>query len=653
MAGSGTLQPSAAPAAAGARPARGAWRRLRPGGLHGRLLASVSAVVLATLAALAAHTAHRGGAQALDQARAQGAAIARSVALAGAAALRAGQPEALEPLLLGHAALPGVVSLQVLDARGRLVGQAQPDGTGRARLVLAPPQPLPVPPADGRASAGALDTPAHLVAWEPVPGGAPPAWVRVELRLAALHAPALDQAWRALAAGLVAALGSALALHRLLRGPRRALGEAQGFAAALAQADGRQLALDADGPHEIRALGLALNEASQGLAEQRQTLERTLAELARQRAELHDGHLQLTAVFALSPDGLLTLDAAGRVRHANPAFCRLTGLSADVVQGWSQAELEAQLRMLSADPADWAGLEPCFAAGTPGAPGTADGLRLALAAPQARTLALLGRQAAPAGEAARTPPGEARVTRLLCLRDVTREAELDRMKSDFLSTAAHELRTPLASIYGFAELLCHRSFEPVRQARMLEAIHRNSGVMAHILNDLLDLSRLEARRGSDFRRQPCDLGELVTRCLADQAPPPGREPPQLLATGGSLPVRVDAGKIRQVLANLLSNAYKYSPQGGPVRVRLLRDLDPTRLPRVGFEVADSGIGLTPQQQARVFERFYRADPSGTIQGTGLGMSIVREIVALHGGEVQLHSRAGQGTEVAVWLPLAA
>jgi len=88
-------------------------------------------------------------------------------------------------------------------------------------------------------------------------------------------------------------------------------------------------------------------------------------------------------------------------------------------------------------------------------------------------------------------------------------------------------------------------------------------------------------------------------------------------------------------------------------VRLLRDLDPTRLPRVGFEVADSGIGLTPQQQARVFERFYRADPSGTIQGTGLGMSIVREIIALHGGEVQLHSRAGQGTEVAVWLPLAA
>jgi len=135
--------------------------------------------------------------------------------------------------------------------------------------------------------------------------------------------------------------------------------------------------------------------------------------------------------------------------------------------------------------------------------------------------------------------------------------------------------------------------------------------------------------------------------------PPGREPPLLLAAGGRLPACFDTGKITQVLGNLLGNAYKYSPHGGPVRVRLLRETTPGLGARVGFEVSDSGIGMTPAQVQRVFERFYRADPSGAILGTGLGMSIVKEIVDHHGGEVALASAPGQGTRVSVWLPAAA
>ena len=111
-------------------------------------------------------------------------------------------------------------------------------------------------------------------------------------------------------------------------------------------------------------------------------------------------------------------------------------------------------------------------------------------------------------------------------------------------------------------------------------------------------------------------------------------------------VRIDRSKLQQALRNLISNAYKYSPQGGPVQLHLQRVGEAWQL-----DVTDHGIGLTPEQAARVCERFYRADSSGGIAGTGLGMSIVKEIVELHGGQLQLQSVYGQGTTVMLRLPV--
>jgi signal transduction histidine kinase len=111
-------------------------------------------------------------------------------------------------------------------------------------------------------------------------------------------------------------------------------------------------------------------------------------------------------------------------------------------------------------------------------------------------------------------------------------------------------------------------------------------------------------------------------------------------------VRADAGKLLRAMRNLLSNAYKYSPAGGDVIVRLVRDR-PNQ--RVGIAVVDHGIGMTPDQVARVGERFYRAEDSGAVLGTGLGMSLVFEIMALHGGSVELTSAPGQGTTATLWL----
>ena len=239
---------------------------------------------------------------------------------------------------------------------------------------------------------------------------------------------------------------------------------------------------------------------------------------------------------------------------------------------------------------------------------------------------------------------------MLYLRDVTHETEVDRLKSEFVSTAAHELRTPIASIHGFTELLRMREYPSERRQQILETIYRNSAAMIRIVNDLLDLSRLEAQRGKDFLREQGDLGEFLRQSLADHAPPPGRDAPVAPVELGALPAWFDRGKIAQVLGNLLGNAYKYSPAGGAVRLQLLREIPPGAAGRVGFSVTDVGIGMTPAQVARIFERFYRADPSGAILGTGLGMSIAKEIVNLHGGNLTVTSALGEGTCVSVWLP---
>jgi signal transduction histidine kinase len=247
------------------------------------------------------------------------------------------------------------------------------------------------------------------------------------------------------------------------------------------------------------------------------------------------------------------------------------------------------------------------------------------------------------------------ISQVLYLRDITHETEVERIKSEFLSTAAHELRTPMASIYGFADLLMRRDLPQEKRLEVLGIIHRQTELMVSIINELLDLARIEARRGKDFVLETLDLAALVRDTARDFKPPGDRAEPELLEledTGAM--VNVDRAKMAQALGNVLSNAYKYSPGGGAVRVRLREGHLPGRLhePAWGVSVEDYGIGMTPEQLARVSERFYRADTTGSIPGTGLGMSIVKEIIDLLGGGLELESAPGAGTHVTLWLPAA-
>ncbi len=351
---------------------------------------------------------------------------------------------------------------------------------------------------------------------------------------------------------------------------------------------------------------------------------------------LADQNAQLHALFTLSPDGFVALSSEAIVKFVNPAFLAMTGIDQYDVVGHEEAVLNTELKKRCESKVAFTGIAAYFQnIGAPLKPQT-----LELKIPRPTVLQMVGIHSRSSS-----------VARILYLRDVTRETDVDRMKSEFLSTAAHELRTPMVSIYGFAEVLMTQDMDDLSTKEMLGIIYRQSGLMASILNELLDLSRIEARRGKDFVFETVSVQTLVEDVVNGFKLPEGRSAPTLMTADGPLIILADPKKVQQAILNILSNAYKYSPAGGDVSIELIASPHNGALPpRVGIRITDHGIGMTPEQQGRVFERFYRADASGKIPGTGLGMSIVHEIVECHGGTVELRSEYGVGTTVTVWLP---
>ena len=353
--------------------------------------------------------------------------------------------------------------------------------------------------------------------------------------------------------------------------------------------------------------------------------------------ELHARSEQLAAIFSLSPDGFVSFDGQRRVVFANQAFLQLSGLTVNEVTGLSEAAFSARMSTRSSDGAPFPGMQALREA--TGDEGRRQ--RFELSAPRHRVLEVSLRQSA----------GDT-VSQVLYLRDVTLETEVDRMKSEFLTTAAHELRTPMTSIYGFANLLRLRDVGEAKRKEVLDTISQQSELMITILNQLLDLARIEARQGLDFDRALMTVQSLVDETVSGFNVPAGRTPILVQAVDPALQVVADRSKLHRALLNVVSNAYKYSPGGGAVMLRCHRASDQGR-EGVGIEVQDQGIGMTPEQLGHVCERFYRADDSGNIPGTGLGMAIVSDIVKLHDGRLQIDSTHGVGTTVTLWLPLAA
>lgn len=387
--------------------------------------------------------------------------------------------------------------------------------------------------------------------------------------------------------------------------------------------------------------GLLLSTSTSHLAADSDDLQAISAMISELVAQLQIRGEQLNGIFALSPDGFVSFDAQRRANYVSPAFERLTGIPDTMVLGRQALEVEALIRIQCNPEMPWRSV---IAAREDAGASTLD------LQPQRERIELL-RPVHRVIEVGLVEGSSDAISQVLSLRDVTHESEIDNMKSEFLSTAAHELRTPMTSIYGFVQLLVNRKLTPERQLEIYNTIYRQTERMISILNELLDLSRIEARRGKDFVFEVTDLLALVQDILRDFKPPQERAQPLVQKEDSPVLVVVDRNKMVQAVGNILSNAYKYSPGGGDVQVRLVRDRGSEPM-MVGIEVRDHGMGLTADQLARVSERFYRADASGTIPGTGLGMSIVKEIIELHGGELRLESERHVGTAVTLWLPSA-
>jgi PAS domain S-box-containing protein len=237
-------------------------------------------------------------------------------------------------------------------------------------------------------------------------------------------------------------------------------------------------------------------------------------------------------------------------------------------------------------------------------------------------------------------------------RDITKDVEVDRMKSELVSSVSHELRTPMTSIKGYIDLLYSGMAGPVSddQKRFLQIVKTNADRLTLLVNDLLDLSRIEMGR-LKLIVEPVDPMNIINIVLANHAPDAMRKQ-QVLSSiiEGPLPmIRADPGRMTQILTNLVSNAIHYTPTGGTITVEAQVSDD-----FLHMHIRDTGIGIKEEDQPKLFSRFFRAD-TPLVQarsGTGLGLTIVRSLVELQGGEVWFESTYGEGSTFSFSMPLA-
>jgi signal transduction histidine kinase len=239
--------------------------------------------------------------------------------------------------------------------------------------------------------------------------------------------------------------------------------------------------------------------------------------------------------------------------------------------------------------------------------------------------------------------------RVWTLRDVTPERELDRMKDEFVATVSHELRTPLTSMMGFLEMLRDGEAGPLtdEQDRFLAIVHRSSQRLQRLVGDLLFVSRLDAS-GLQLRIDEMRIDEVVAEAVeANAALARAREIDLRSELQPLRPVPADRERLAQVVANLLSNALKFTPAGGSVTARTFAD-DGSAV----IEIEDTGIGIPEGEQERLFQRFFRSSTATAqaIPGTGLGLVITKAITEAHGGEISVSSAPGRGTCFRISIP---
>lgn len=351
-----------------------------------------------------------------------------------------------------------------------------------------------------------------------------------------------------------------------------------------------------------------------------------------------ENQARVRAVMDATSEGILLIGRDGVMGYHNRRFLDLFGFEAEQIDGQPLASLEGPVNRIFDEPDEFR-RSIIQAARRPG-----EDTRFLTKQhyPEIRDLEV---------SAAAVTDREGRdLGRLHAFRDVTRERELDRMKDEFVSLVSHELRTPLTSIKGYVDLLIDGDAGEVteEQKEFLDIVKNNSDRLVLLVNDLLDVSRIEAGR-VNLRVQPVDLAGCIEEVATSLRPLMEQKRQSLkLEVPADLPqVRADRDRVVQIMTNLLSNAHKYTLEGGAVTVRAQASEDEVRV-----EVGDTGVGMTADERAKLFTKFFRAQNPATqnVSGTGLGLNIVKSLVEKQGGRIWVTSEPMQGSTFIFTIP---
>jgi PAS domain S-box-containing protein len=356
---------------------------------------------------------------------------------------------------------------------------------------------------------------------------------------------------------------------------------------------------------------------------------------AERAARLHaeEAQVRFRGLFEGVPDAILVVDAGGRFIEANAAACRMLGYDLDALLTMGMVDLFSNSDVAEAQVARFGVAE---AWRTESELQRRDGTQVPVEI-WSRRLDL------PTG-----PIG------LSVVRDMSAQVEADQIREEVLTAISHDLRSPLNSIKLHAQSLQRllrrgETPDPKRLDDGLSAIDMMSTRVAFLLDDVVDMARDRGHAGVPFEPEPMDLVELAHRCAEEVRTSAGRDV-QVEAAAETVVGLWDPRGIERVVSNLLTNAIKYSPHGGQVRVRVER-VEEDATPHARLVVQDEGIGIPATDLSQIFERYRRGRNVGKIAGTGIGLTGAKQIVERHGGAIDVASTEGAGTRVTVSLPL--
>ena len=489
----------------------------------------------------------------------------------------------------------------LIDSTGTVMGDSQFEAEARRRLDNQGDRPEVIAArATGagsarRRGASAGDEELHVALRHPL------GFVRVSLPTTRLDA-VVDGARRDILASGLVALAGVLALSVVFaRSISQPVVELRDVARAIADGDlSRRPALSA--PGEIGDLATALHRMSEQLATRLDALEA-------------DDHL-MTAVLESLEEGVLAIDERGMVVRINQRGRMLLD---------AFAPLPFPRELLPRDRAVRAAVDQAMA----GQPAPPEEVSL-----HDRTVTVASRPLSSSGA-------------VMTVLDLTVLRRLETIRRDFVANVSHELKTPLTAVSGYAETLLDDGIPPDQRRQFVETIRENAGRMQRIVDDLLDLSRIESGgwRPNVGRVDVAGVVLDVFAAVRGAADAKSLRLSAAIAPAAAI-VHADPTAFRQVVSNLVENAVRYTHVGG-VTLR-------TRLGETGVwvDVLDTGVGIAPEHVPRIFERFYRADPARSRDqgGTGLGLAIVRHLVDSHGGRVEAASVLGRGTTISVLFP---